>query len=224
MCGIALRLWLARPGSVETGSLPLPAGSISREEVIAIAQSYVEHRWQGSNANIKHGPDSQGVEVQTPESVEKAGEKIGIPYKWGGFDTPESFDQGIREQKAAGDIYSSDKRKKGDSAVSSDAVGIDCSGFVSRCWKLPDKYGTASLPGLCEALGSCDELKPGDIMDQPRGHVLLFAKWLDDSKSSALFYDADGGAQARVVAGVHRLALLRLMGAKPFRYKRIRDK
>ena len=59
----------------------------------------------------------------------------------------------MRAGKAAGDLYNPGKRIKGDAAVSEEAVGLDCSGFVSRCWKLPKKYGTGMLPNLCQLLG-----------------------------------------------------------------------
>jgi hypothetical protein len=206
--------------------------AVSRGEVIAIARSYAEHRWQASAQNVRHGRDGSGVAVQTPD--EPAGrahpnrwqpgqENVGMPYKWGGFDTPASFDAGLLSAKAAGDLYSSAKRRAGNEAVSAEAVGIDCSGFISRCWKLPEKLGTANLPGVCRQLASADDLQPGDIMDIPHQHVLLFSHWLNGGKSSALFYEAEGDRFAKVVANERSLWELRLLGGKPLRYARIRD-
>lgn len=98
------------------------AGSpISREEVVTIASSYAEHTWTASAANVKHGPDAHGVDVQTPDTNANPAEpgkwhigkdNIGMPYKWGGFDTPESFDAGVVGGKAAGDMYSATKRRR----------------------------------------------------------------------------------------------------------------
>lgn len=200
---------------------------ISREEVLSIARSYAEHTWTASAQNVKHGPDAHGVDVQTPNSSTdktepgkwRIGEdNIGMPYKWGGFDTPQSFDTGVAAGKAAGDVYSSTKRRLKDAAVSDEAVGIDCSGFISRCWKLPHKCGTATLPGFCEQLKSTDDLHPGDVMDSPNGHVVLFVRWLNASKSKALFYEAEAQPQPRVVLSEHRLFWLELCGARPFRF------
>ena len=39
-------------------------------------------------------------------------------YKWGGLDTPESFDAGIRAGKAAGDVYTCEKRRLDGDGVS----------------------------------------------------------------------------------------------------------
>ena len=50
-------------------------------------------------------------------------ENIGVAYKWGGNDSPKSFSAGIRAGKAAGDVYTSEKRRRGDKAVSGEAVG-----------------------------------------------------------------------------------------------------
>jgi hypothetical protein len=228
------RFYRAHHGSVPVGSLAgsLPDSTISREEVISIARSYAEHRWQAGAPNIRHGPDPKGIEVQTPDATTTAPpigrwqiavKNVGLPYKWGGFDTLQTFDAGVQSGKAAGDLYSPEKRRRGNAAVSDDAVGIDCSGFISRCWGLRTKFGTARLPGLCSSLPTSDALLPGDIMDAPNGHVVLFARWLDASKSRALFYEAEAEPQPRVVASEHRLLWLRLCGAQPYRYLRIRD-
>lgn len=88
---------------------------------------------------------------------------------------------------------------------------------------LPEKAGTSVLPGFCTALASADDLQPGDIMNAPHGHVVLFAQWLDAAKSRALFYEAQGEPQAKVVASKHRIFWLRVRGAQPLRYSRITD-
>ena len=225
---------LTRHSGVPVGSLALPekAALVSRNEVIATARAYAEHRWTASAHNVRHGPDARGIDIQTPDAVASdtnpgrwhvVTENTGIPYKWGGFDTPASFDAGVAADRAAGDIYSYAKRRAGNAAVSAEAVGIDCSGFISRCWHLPEKTGTSVLPGFCTALASADDLQPGDIMNAPHGHVVLFAKWLDAAKSRALFYEAQGEPQAKVVASEHRIFWLRVRGAQPLRYSRIID-
>lgn len=110
--------------------------------MLAIAKTYAEHAWAATAQNARHSPDAHGVDVQTPDGspgqlvpgMWRIGpNNVGIPYKWGGFDTPESFDAGVASGKAAGDVYTSEKRRLGNAAVSNEAVGIDCSGFISRC-------------------------------------------------------------------------------------------
>jgi len=99
-------------------------------------------------------------------------ENVGVAYKWGGVDTPASFDSGIRAGKAAGDLYTLGKRRRGKAGVSNAAVGVDCSGFICRCWKLDTRYSTATLASACRKLSSINALRPGDALNQPRGHVV----------------------------------------------------
>jgi hypothetical protein len=212
-------------------SSPLQAEPLTRAEVLRIAEAYCNYRWNSTGKNVLQGKDADGVEVHTPNVAPGAAPdpqlwtvdaaNTGMPYKWGGFDTIESFEAGIKAGKAAGDIYDSQKRKLGGASVSSHAVGIDCSGFISRCWKLASKQSTETLPSLCKALPSVADLKPGDIMNAPGGHVILFAKWLDDQKTSALFYESS--PYSKVTASTYSPTALVVTGFRPLRYKLIVD-
>src|SRR4051812_31583631 len=105
------------------------AQTVSRTEALRIAELYVQHRWQASERNLFHGKDVRGIEVHTPDlrggrcgPAEDCwrvnGQNVGVAYKWGGNDTPETFDAGIRAGKAAGDVYTPAKRRMDDAAVS----------------------------------------------------------------------------------------------------------
>src|SRR5438067_6052453 len=123
----------------------LCAEPLTRNEALQIAEAFAQHRWDATAKNIRHGLDSAHVEIHTPNvDATQPGtndashwtpgaSNVGVPYKWGGFDTLESFDAGIKAGKAAGDLYTPEKRRHGGAAVSAEAVGIDCSGFISRC-------------------------------------------------------------------------------------------
>ncbi len=210
----------------------ISAQSITRAEALRIAESFIEHRWQASAKNVKHGKDSAGVDVQTPDRdggqcnptndcwVADA-ENTGVAYKWGGNDTPQSFSAGVNAGKAAGDVYTDAKRKGGGRAVSGDAVGIDCSGFICRCWKLTTRHSTESLPSICEKLSSPAELKPGDIMNGAGAHVMLFAKWTNPEKTQALFYEAS--PFSKTVASERDVNQMTNVGFKPLRYRHIRE-
>lgn len=211
--------------------LPAKAGPLTRAEAVRIAQEYANYRWTSTEKNALHGKDADGVDVQTPNIAPGgapdpklwsiAAENTGMPYKWGGFDSIESFAAGVKKGKAAGDMFTPLKRKLGGNAVSSNAVGIDCSGFISRCWKLKTKYSTESLPSICIQLSSVSELKAGDVMDSEGGHVVMFEKWLDDAKTSAQFYESS--PYSKVIRSVYMPVALAWKGYKPLRYKLIRD-
>ena len=207
------------------------AQAITRAEALRVAESYIQHRWHSSSANVLHGKDRHGVEVHTPDrDGGRCGPRgacwlvnaknIGVAYKWGGYDTPASFDAGIKAGKAAGDVYTSEKRRLDDVAASAQAVGIDCSGFICRCWKTRNRYSTASLAGICRKLSSPGELEPADIMNQPRGHVLMFVKWLDAEKRRALFYEA--APLSKTLASIHDVNEMAAAGFVPMRYRQIR--
>jgi hypothetical protein len=211
---------------------PTLAQSITRAEALKIAESYVEHRWEPSPRNLLHGKDRDGIEVHTPDRDGGRGsplpdcwrvneENIGVPYKWGGLDTPQSFDVGIRAGKAAGDVYTPEKRRHAQAAVSSAAVGVDCSGFICCCWKLTTRYSTGSFASICQTLLSTDALQPADIMNHPGGHVVLFVRWLDDNKKRALFYES--APFSKTLASKRDVNEMITGGYLPMRYRQIRN-
>ena len=207
------------------------AQSVSRRESLEIAESFIQHRWQSSPGNAFHGKDRDGIEVHTPDRDGGHGrpvsqcwlvgaENIGVAYKWGGNDSPKTFDLGIRAGKAAGDVYSLEKRRRGGVAVSSEAVGIDCSGFICRCWKLQKRYSTNSLAQVCQKLPATSSLEPADIMNQSGGHVVMFVKWLDAEKKRALFYES--APFSKTLASERDVSDLLGAGYVPMRYRHIK--
>ena len=208
------------------------AEPITRAGALAIAETYVGHRWDAAARNVRHGRDSAGIEIHTPDRPGAHGDpaadcwvpdaaNVGVPYKWGGFDTPARFDAGVRAGRAAGDVYTPEKRRKGGAAVSAEAVGIDCSGFVSRCWGLAEKHSTSMLFGISERLAGAADLRPADAMNTAEGHVLLFVRWLDGEKRRALFYEAAPFCKTRATERV--IAELTASGYVPLRYRKIRE-
>ncbi len=139
---------------------------ITRQQIISNAEPYATHKWYCNADNIKDY-NCGGVHVLTPGWV-TVGENISIPYMWGGFSSLTEFDQGIKDGVSAGD-----RDTHGNGAGSSCAVGVDCSGFVSRAWNLPNKYSTRSLPNISTAYSSYDDLLPGDIVNYAGHHVRL---------------------------------------------------
>jgi hypothetical protein len=208
------------------------AESVTRAESLKIAETFIHHRWQSSAKNVRHGKDAKGVEVHTPDRNGGHGsppsdcwlpdaENIGVAYKWGGNDSPRSFNAGIRAGKAGGDVYTLEKRRLGDKAVSREAVGIDCSGFINHCWKLTVRHSTNSFASICRKLSSPAALEPADIMNTANGHVLLFVKWLDAEKRRAIFYEAAPFSKTR--ATERDVNEMTAAGYTPLRYRSIRN-
>jgi hypothetical protein len=204
---------------------------VTRTEALAIAAAYVAHEWRATEANIFHGTDPQGIRVDTLDAAFQptggddrgwwvVGQKnVGIPYKWGGFDTPEEFGRGVREGRYAGDVYTAEKRRLLDDGVSNHAVGIDCSGLISRCWKLSRSYSTRELPELCVPIQDFSQLAPGDIFNKHNKHVRMFAGWADTARTRAIVYEAG----PKVALNEHSMKAMLEEGYSAWRYRGMRD-
>lgn len=177
---------------------PTLVNAITRNEMMTTAESYLNHSWTPTDINKMNSAtgekwtDSNGVEhdiwVKTPDDRFSTdggwwtinAVQVGVPYMWGGYDTLTRFDAGISNGKAAGDMETSEPWG------SSKAVGVDCSGFVSRVWGFPDnvKYGTSQLPNHSKHLtkkdasgkivSDYDKLEEGDILLNEGRHVMLY--------------------------------------------------
>lgn len=210
---------------------PTAPSQVTPTEALAIARLYATHPWRPFARNALHGADATGIVVHSPDvghqpdSVRRGwwlpGEvNQGIPYKWGGFDDPASFNSAVAAGHAAGDVSSPAKRRADNAGVSTQAAGVDCSGFVSRCLKLPHAHDTTQLPSVCTSLASAEELHPGDLLNIPRGHVLLCAGWARVDKSWIYYYET-GGAPDYWRPGLKEAPLKELLelGYHPLRYK-----
>ncbi|MEO5916919.1 MAG: hypothetical protein ABIS50_22010 [Luteolibacter sp.] len=205
--------------------IPSCAPKVTPDQAIATAYRYTQVEWTPDVRNVRHGVDSQGILVQTPDqSLKSPGGwwKPGVaaksmPYQWGGFDTPEMFLEKIAAGKKAGDIADAAKRKLGDAGTSRESCGIDCSGFVSRCWNLPRPYSTAELPQICTPLESWGRLRPGDIVLNDK-HVVLFVKWKISGEEFDA-YEAGPLPVWRVSACGLRVGKLIQHGYAPWRYR-----
>ncbi len=155
--------------------------AVNRTQSLETGDSYVQHTWTATSANLTGGTITvNGVEVCTPEWVQ-VGTNSTVPYKWGGFNTLSGFDDGIAAGKYAGD--------KATSGVSSSAIGVDCSGFVSRCWNLSSHYSTAMMPSITNLYSDWSDLKPADAVHKV-GHVRLFVEHINSN--SLLVVEAAG--------------------------------
>lgn len=213
------------PGDPSAPSQTTPTGSL------AVARELSNHSWRPFANNIRHGKDRVGVLVNTADASyeDPSGRRgwwlpgevnVGIPYKWGGFDNSASFDGAVSRGLAAGDVSSPEKRRLGDSAVSAEAAGLDCSGFVSRCLKLPSVHDTRQLPSVCSKLAGPQELRPGDLLNIPGRHVLLCAGWATPDRKWIYFYET-GGEPEYWKPGLKQAPLdaLLALGYQPMRYR-----
>ena len=226
-------LLFALPAATWPGTAADPS-SVTRAEAMATAEKYRTLEWIPAAANVLHGRDANGIRVETPDEGFKPKRGLrgwwtpgcintSMPYQWGGFDTPETFLAGIVEGKAAGDVCTPEKRRLLDAAVSPHAVGIDCSGFVSRCWNLPRAYSTRTLTSLCDPVEKFTDLQPGDILNAHNSHVFLFKKWITPGHTRMLVYTTGTPPIWAVQVGPLRTKQMAPLGYTAWRYRGMRD-
>ena len=232
MSRIALSIFLLVAAA--RADAPKPPSTVTRAEAMATAEMYRTLKWEPTSANVFHGRDAKGISVDTPDVRYKPASgfagywkpgniNVGMPYKWDGYDTPESFLIGIGAGKAAGDVCTPEKRRLLEAGMSAQAVGIDCSGFVSRCWKLPRAYSTRTLTKLCDPVDDLTDLKPGDILNAPNSHVFLFKKWSAPDRSRMLVYTTGTPPIWAVQIGPLRTKQMAPLGYTAWRYRGMRD-
>jgi hypothetical protein len=160
------------------------------EDALATGDEYERLVWNCSANNLTNGVivDPYGYLVQTPGWIQ-VGTNQKVPYKWGGFEDIEQFLYGLDISKYAGDNYTN----KSNGTPS--AVGVDCSGFVSRCWNLPFQYSTRMMDdAMTLPYGTWQEAEPGDAVHKP-GHVRLLVQ---HNGNGSLMVVESSGADWRV--------------------------
>jgi len=187
----------------------LKDGYITRDLMVAIAHAYASFLWYPTTDNICHSSKC-GKFVDTPDRDTYKGwpqskgwkaneENIGVPYQWGGFSSlPDNYIPGFSfvHPKDFVDEYRNRKFCAGDKDWNAEsgawcACGVDCSGFVSRCWNLWQKQGGGDfLTNTSVAWPiTYDQLRKGDVLARP-GHVMLFISFMDPDKTKMLVAEA----------------------------------
>lgn len=199
------------------------------EEALRIAKTYADLEWMPEQRHIRHGKDKKGVTVHTPDTTlknhgdDRGWWEPGVPakgmaYKWGGFDTPKTFMEGLENGKKAGDIANSYKIRNDDAAVSQGSVGVDCSGFVSRCWGLCKPVSTRDLPTISRPV-TWEELRLGDILLK-RGHVVMFVA---RKENVIIGYESGAFPSWRVRRFAMTLNFMKNDGYSPWRYQNMAE-
>lgn len=210
-------------GPQQQGGSPVEstANQLTREAVIEHARAFAEHRWSGGEANVFHGEDRFGNRIDTPDAPGSGLEtgwstdgepNQGVSYQWGGFSSIAEFEAGVAAGKWAGHLPTDGK-----SFFTPEAVGVDCSGLVSRIWRLPRKESTRSLPRLCRRLDDWNELLPGDILNRVDRHTMVFVGWEDPGRTQLQVIEATV-REGRVHESVHPRRELERRGYQALRY------
>jgi hypothetical protein len=128
-----------------------------------------------------------------------SGGYYGVPYSFGGFDTLANFATHMSQATAAnhykaGDVDTTQQifttGMEASQWTGQPYFGVDCSGFVSRCWGLQTKEGTTSLLNYVSP-NFPTTLQQGDIMDKSGTHVRMYVDSATSPSSSAYYIYAE---------------------------------
>lgn len=155
---------IEREKGLASAALP----QISRDQILRNAQAYIDCETELSEQNINGNCPGR----IKPRYLGAPGRYKSVPYDWGGWDTIADFQRFMLQGRQAGDIV-----RTGQKTVENCSKGVDCSGFVTRCWGIESqKYGTATLPQISVEI-PLSQIKPGDILNKVSDHVVIFAKF-----------------------------------------------
>lgn len=163
---------------VEEISGELRYAGITRSQIMNNAKSYhTSFWWNCNNTNI-----SPMRNYTKPRFINQgAGSYNTMPYCWGGFDSRSQFNNGLARGGRAGNINTSTSGKV------YNTYGLDCSGYVSRCWGYGQKLSTRSIVNVSRQI-PYSSLRQGDALNNPGHHVMLFDRF--DSNGDYVLYEA----------------------------------
>lgn len=192
----------------------------NRQQAIETAFAFEGIQWKLTQANYGNDPDSQCSgfsRVRRPWYLQgKVNQEVrGVPYCWGCHGSLANFRQRIESGMLAGNVCTRN-------APRPDVAGVDCSAFVSAAWGLSVHYTTAAIPAIAAPVANPWDLRPGDALNKPGSHVMLFLRFTPDRKAEVM-ESSTGGCNGRVCRNVYPLASLLARGYVPVRFRAFAD-
>jgi hypothetical protein len=192
----------------------------NRQQAIETAFAFEGIQWRLTQANYGNDPDSQCSgfsRVRRPWYLQgKVNQEVrGVPYCWGCHGSLANFRQRIESGTLAGNVCTRN-------APRPDVAGVDCSAFVSAAWGLSVHYTTAAIPAIAAPVTNPWDLRPGDALNKPGSHVMLFLRFTPDRKAEVM-ESSTGGCNGRVCRNVYPLASLLSRGYVPVRFRAFAD-
>jgi hypothetical protein len=160
---------------------------VTRSEVILTADHYVRLHWTMSATN--RSGITCGEYFVSDYGV---GDRIGMGYKWGGWNDIDDFMQKIEEGYGTGTGGGADTY---DNYSIDCVVGVSCTGFVSRAWHLNEKY-TLCYPDPDIPRKFCDITQPIEGVDLASHRVAALKKgdaFINDYHTILFVYETRSG-------------------------------
>lgn len=166
---------------------PADSRAITRDEVLRNAAAYSEHTWTCGWRNRR----------KSYNDLVSGRQYRGLPYNMGGFDTIPRFQRKIERGVVAGNAK---KRCGRNLCLRPHLAGVDCSGFIARCFGLP-RYSSRTLVNVSAPVDLV-LIQPGDILNARGSHSMLFYRYDEDGQpwvyESVAWLKIDGAPPAGV--------------------------
>jgi len=192
----------------------------NRQQTIETAFAFEGVQWKLTPANYGPDPDTACTgfnRIRRPWYLQgKINQEVrGVPYCWGCHGSLANFRLRVEAGSMAGNVCTRN-------APRADVAGVDCSAFVSAAWGLSVHYTTAAIPAIAKPLENPWDLKPGDALNKPGSHVMLFLRFTPDRKAEVM-EASTGGCNGRVCRNVYPLASLLERGYVPVRFRALAE-
>ena len=189
---------------------------LTRQRVIETAFAFEGVQWKLTSSAYGRDPDTACTgfnRIRRPGYLHgKIGQMVrGVPYCWGCNGSLAQFQAKIERGMKAGNVCTHN-------APRSDVVGVDCSAFVSAAWGLANHFTTAAIPAITTRLSNVWDLKPGDALNKPGSHVMLFLRFTPDRKAEVM-ESSTGGCNGRVCRNIYPLSSILARGYTPVRFR-----
>jgi hypothetical protein len=189
---------------------------LNRQQVIQTAFAFEGVQWKLTPSAYGRDPDTACTgfhRIRRPSYlIGKLGQEVrGVPYCWGCHGSLFQIGAKIAHGVLAGNVCTHNEPR-------TDVTGVDCSAFVSAAWGLSQHFTTAAIPSIADRVPNPWDLRPGDALDKPGSHVVLFLGFTQDRKAEVM-EAAPGACNGRVCRNVYPLASLLARGFIPVRFR-----
>jgi cell wall-associated NlpC family hydrolase len=206
----------AEPSTEDKKGFIAAVRPLTRQQVVQTAFAFEGVQWRVDGSAYGPDPDtacSGSRRIRRPAYlIGKLGQEVrGVPYCWGCYGSLSLIGTRLGQGALAGNVCTKD-------APRPDVVGVDCSAFVSAAWGLSQHFTTQEIPSITDPLSDPWDLKPGDALNKPDSHVVLFLRFTADRKAEVM-EAAPVACNGRVCRNVYPLSSLLERGFTPVRFR-----
>jgi hypothetical protein len=200
------------------GGAVAAAQPLTRQRIIATAFAFEGARWRLTPSAYGDDPDMSCSDIHRIRRPAYLNGNVdhevrGIPYCWGCHGSLAEIRAEIDRGVLAGNVCTHNVPR-------GDVAGVDCSAFVSAAWGLETHFSTAAIPSISTPLTNVWDLQPGDALNKPGSHVMLFLRFTPDRKAEVM-EAAPAACNGRVCRNIYPLASLLARGFEPVRYRAV---